>query len=157
MPVLFHTLDGKLWELRQSVPLILADGTSVRGIWDGYAELENRSGWCDLPGNELAQSELIPEIAIKSDSTKEIRWGAAPPGARLIFNLEPPKVAKTGEHYRLARMVTTTATPAQVAYFQHARFALFGRLRLDGHIDTIPPLSPPLPAPPQYSDQGQLF
>ena len=154
MPNLFRTLDGKLCEPRQTLTLTLADGTSVGGIWGGSAQEEKLRWWLSHPGNELAQSEVVAEIAIKSDDTKEIRWAAAPVGARLIFLLEAPALSKTGETYRLAKMVTTAANPAEVAYFHHERTSLFGTLNPDGSISKIPPLQPPPPEPP---DQSELF
>ena len=154
MPHLFRTLDGKLWEPREILSLTLADGTSVGGIWGGSAQEEKLRWWLSHPGNELAQSEVVAEIVIKSDDTKEIRWAAAPVGARLIFLLEAPALSKIGERYRLAKMVATAANPAEVAYFHHERTSLFGTLNPDGSISKITPLQPPPPEPP---DQGELF
>ena len=154
MPNLFQTLDGKLWEPRQTLPLTLADGTPVGGVWGGSSQEEKLRWWLSQPGSELAQSELVAEIAIKADDTKEMRWGLAPSGARLFFVLEAPALAKTGERYRLAKMITTAANPAQAAYFHHERFCLFGTLNPDGSVRKIPPLQPP---PPDLPDQGELF
>ena len=78
-------------------------------------------------------------------------WGDAPAGARLLFVL---LAREPGKDYRLAKMVTTAATPAQSAYFRHDRSALFGKLRPDGTIETILPLSPKGPPP---KAQGELF
>ena len=154
MPNLFRTLDGKIWEPRQTLPLTLADGTRVGGIWGGSAQEEKLRWWLSQPGNDIAETEEVSAIAIKANDTKQIRWGAAPAGARLIFLLEAPALAKTGETYRLAKMVTTAANPAEVAYFHHERTSLFGTLKPDGSILKIPPLQPP---PPDSPEQGELF
>jgi hypothetical protein len=103
------------------------------------------------PGSELAQSEEVSEVAIKADNDGEMIWGAAPPGASLLFVVLAPE---PGKNYRLARMITTAATPAQWAYFRHARFSLFGRLNPNGTIAKMPPLESPPPIPPA---QGSLF
>ena len=86
--------------------------------------------------------------------TKELNWGDAPSGARLLFVLKPFATGKSGERYRLALMVTTAATPAQGIYFGEPRFALFGALNADGTITKTQPLEPPPPKPPL---QGELF
>src|SRR5688572_16897249 len=67
-------------------------------------------------------------------------------GARLLFVVLAPE---PGKNYRLAKM----ATPAQAAYFRHARFSLFGKLNPDETIAKIPPLEAPPPVPPA---QGSL-
>lgn len=151
MPHLFRNLDGKLWKPGEPVFLTLADGTKVEGVWAGSAREDKLARWLRAPGNELAQTEEVSEIAIKADDTKETIWGAAPAGARLLFVLEPPP---TGKNYRLAKMVTTAATPAQVIHFRHERFSLFGILKPDGTIAKIPPLPPPSP---EHPTQGELF
>jgi hypothetical protein len=94
-------------------------------------------------GHQLAQSEPIAAVAAKADDNGEIIWGNAPAQARLIFVLEAPALDKTGRPYRLAKMVTTAATPAQAAYFRHNRSSLFGQLQPDGTIHKISPLTPP--------------
>ena len=134
--------------------MTLADGTKVEGIWAGSATEEKLVWWLRTPGNDLAQTEEVAEIAVKADDTNEIRWGAAPAGARLFFVLEAPTQGKSGESYRIAKMVTTAATPAQIAYFRHKRFSLFGTLKPDGTIAKILPPTPPLPDLPL---QRELF
>lgn len=151
MPHLFRTIDEKLWKASQLIPLKLADGTPVEGIWAGSAQEEKLAWWLRKPGSELAQTGEVSEIAVKAEDTNKINWGAAPEGARLIFVLEAPTVGKSGQTYRLAKMVTTAATPAQIAYFRDERFSLFGTLNPDGTIARISPLSPPPP------EQGELF
>ena len=106
---------------------------------------KKNSWWLRQQGNLLAQTEEVAEIAVKAEDTGKINWGAAPKAARLLFVLEAPTVGKNGETYRLAKMVTTAANPAQFAYFRDERFALFGTIRLDETIVKIPPLSPPPP------------
>ena len=151
MPILFRTSDVGSGKPGEPIALTLADGTKVQGIWGGSAREENLKWRMSQPGNELAQTEQVSEVAVRADDNKETIWGAAPVGARLIFVLEPQL---PGRNYRLAKMVTTASTPAQVLYFRHDRFSLFGNLKPDGTIVKIPPLMPPLPAPPK---QGQLF
>ena len=151
MPHLFRTLDGKQWKPSQPIHLTLADGTKVEGIWAGSAQEEKLAWWLRKPGNTLAQTDEVAEIAVKAEDTNKINWGAAPKGARLIFVLEAPTVSKKGETYRLAKMVTTAANPAQLAYFHDERFSLFGTLQSDGTIIRIPPLPPPPP------EQGELL
>ena len=112
---------------------------------------EKLDWWLRKAGNELVQSEVVAAIAVKADDNGEIIWGDAPAGARLLFVLEAPS---PGKNYRLAKMVTTAATTAQIAYFRHERFSLFGALQPDGTIRKIPPIAPP---PPIRPAQGELF
>ncbi len=151
MPHQFLTPDAKSWKASERIELTRMDGTKVEGTWAGSAQEEKLDWRLSQPGNELAQTEPVSKVAIKADDDGEMIWGAAPAGARLIFVLEPQQ---PGKNYRLARMVTTASTPAQVLYFRHERFALFGSLKPDGNIVKIPPLTPPPPEPPA---QGQLF
>jgi hypothetical protein len=154
MPHQFRTRDGKLYKASQPVSLTLADGTKAEGIWGGSAQVEKLKWWLGKPGHELAQTEEVAEVAVRDDDVKEIRWGAAPEGARVFFVLTEPIVGKNGQSYRLAKMVTTASTPAQHTYFNDERFALFGKLNSDGTFTTIASLPPPaLPAAPQ----GDLF
>src|SRR5882672_10022474 len=97
----------------------------IEAIWAGSATEEKLRWWLDQRGHQLMQTE--------------------PAAARLIFVLQPPEA---GKNYRLAKMVTTAATPAQVAYFRHQRFALFGTLQPDGSIHRIAPVAPPPPRGP---------
>lgn len=151
MPHLFRSLEGREYKPSVPFPLTFADGTRVEGIWGGSAQGEKLAWWLGKAGNELAQTEEVAAIAIRDEETKEVRWGRAPAGARLFFVLEP---SPPGKDYRIAKMVTTAATPAQAAYFNEERFSLFGRFRADGTIEVIPPLPPPPPDPPQ---QPELF
>lgn len=151
MPNLYRTSDGQERKPGTSLPLLLADGSMVAGIWAGSATEEKLDWWLRKPGSQLAQSEPVAAIAVKADDNGEIIWGAAPTGARLIFVLE---VSPPGKSYRLVKMVTTVASPAQVACFRHERFSLFGTLQPDGTIRRIPPAAPPVPHGPS---QGELF
>lgn len=152
MPNLFRTLDGKIWKPKDSLPLTLPDGTTVEGIWAGSATEERlRDTWLRPAGNQLTQSEMVAAVASKADDDDEIIWGDAPAGARLFFVLT---AREPGKDYRLAKLVTTAATPAQSAYFRHDRASLFGELEPNGSLAKIPPLTPPPPAPPA---QGELF
>ena len=152
MPHQFRTRDGKLYKASQPVSLIRADGTRTEGIWGGSAQVEKLPWWLRKPGHELAQTEEVAEVAVRDDDVKEIRWGAAPEGARVFFVLTEPVIGKNGQPYRLAKLVTTASTPAQHAYFNDERFALFGTLNLDGTIDEMPPLSPPSRKPATEDD-----
>lgn len=136
------------------ISLTLADGTQVEGTWAGSATHEKLDWWLRSPGNELAQTEVVAAVAVRNDDTKEMNWGEAPAGARLLFVLKPFATAKTGGRYRLALMVTTAATSAQEAYFCEPRFSLFGTLKNDGTIMIMPPVAPPPSKPPL---QGELF
>ena len=151
MPNLYRTSDGT--EQKPSIPLSfqLADGQMAEAIWAGSATEEKLDWWLRKPGSELAQSEPVAAIASKADDDDEMIWGDAPAEARLIFILEPPV---PGKNYRLAKMVTTAATPAQTAYFRHDRFALFGTLQGDGSLRRIPAPEPPAPRGPV---QRELF
>ena len=151
MPNLYRTSDGQERKPGTSLPLLLADGSMAAGIWAGSATEEKLDWWLRKPGNQLAQSEPVAAIAVKADNNGEIIWGDAPTGARLIFVLEAPP---PGKSYRLAKMVTSAANPAQVACFRHERFSLFGTLKPDGIIRRIPPVAPP---PPAHPAQGELF
>jgi hypothetical protein len=151
MPHLFRTRDGKQWRPSQPIYLTLADGTKVEGIWAGSAQEEKLAWWLRKPGNKLAQTDEVAEVGVKTDDTHEIICGVAPTSARLIFVVEtsPP-----GKLYRLVKMVTTAANPAQMIHFRHERFALFGTLKPDGTISKFLPLQPPPTMPPA---QGILF
>jgi hypothetical protein len=151
MPNLFRTLQGEV--RKPSVPLSfeLADGQALQAIWAGSATEEKLEWWLNKAGNDLAQSEPVAAIASKADDDGEMIWADAPPGARLIFVVLGEEA---GKGYRLAKMVTTAATPAQHAYFRHDRAALFGSLGPEGGIRRIAPLAPP---PPQRPVQGELF
>jgi hypothetical protein len=151
MPNLYRTLEGDERKPGPRLSFQLADGQVVEGIWAGSATEEKLPWWLRQPGNQLAQSEPVAAFAVKADDDGEILWGDAPPGARLIFVLEAPQTRK---NYRLAKMVTTAAQPAQVAYFRHERSVLFGTLQADGSIRRMPPLTPPAPRGPA---QRELF
>jgi len=133
------------------IPLLLADGTMVEGIWAGSATQEKLEKRLRQTGNQLTQSEPVAAVASKADDNDEIVWGDVPVNARLLFVLESSPPGKT---YRLAKMVTTAANAAQLAHFRHNRAALFGSLRPDGSIQRVSPLNPPPPPPP---DQKELF
>lgn len=151
MPNLFRTLDGVVRKPSTPIPFERPDGTRVQAIWASSAQEEKLAWWLREPGNQLIQSEAISAIALRARDTREILWADAPPGARLIFLLQPPP---PGKDYQLAKMVTTASTPDQLATFRHERFSLFGTLAPDGTISRIPPLRPPPPAPPA---QRELF
>ena len=156
MPHLFRNRDDKQWKPRDLISFLLANGQIVQAIWAGSAQVEKLAWWLSKPNNELAQSEHeVAAVAVRAEDTKQIAWGDAPVGARLIFVVEAPATSKTGETYRLAKMVTAAATPEQVTYFHEDRFALFGNLRPDGTLEIIPPLKPPPPS--SSSNQGELF
>ncbi len=155
MPHLYRTPDGQQRKPGQpGVSLTLADGTELTAIWAGSAQEEKLGWWLRKPGSELAQSQEVGEIAVKAEDNNEIAWGAAPAGARIFFVVEAPMQAKKGGTYRLARLVTTAATPAQIAYFRDERFSLFGTFDRDGRISRITPLPAPSCAPPP---QGELW
>ena len=151
MPHLYRTADGIERKPGTPIPLQLFDGSPIEGVWAGSATEEKLDWWLRKAGSQIAQSEPVVAVAAKADDNGEIIWGGAPDDARLIFVIEAPP---PGKNYRLAKMVTTAADPAQVAYFRHERFALFGTLQLDGSIQRIAPIAPPPPSPPA---QGELF
>jgi hypothetical protein len=124
------------------------------GIWGGSAQGEKLKWWLIKPGNELTQTAVVSGVAVRDDESDEVRWGETPDGVRLLFVLEAPVQGKTGEAYRIAKMVTAAATSAQLAYFRDERFALLGVLNPDGTIKPVEPLQPPQPEPPA---QGELF
>jgi hypothetical protein len=154
MPHLFRTSDGQMHKPGQPLSLSSADGAEMQGIWGGSAQVEKLRWWLGKPGHDLAQTDVVAAIAIRDEDTGEVRWGAAPPGARLLFVLQPPPVGKS---YRIAKMVTTAAEPDQAAYFNETRFSLFAVLRGDGGFDRIPPLAAPLPNGPGGNTQPDLF
>lgn len=100
------------------------------------------------------QTAVVSGVAVRDDETDEVRWGETPDGVRLFFVLEPSVLGKSGETYRIAKMVTAAATPAQLAYFRDERLALLGDLNPDGTIATVEPLQPPVSETPV---QGELF
>ena len=118
MPHRFRTTDGKIYGPGAKTPIAvsLPDGEEPEVIWGGCAQNEKLGWWLKKEGHAIAQSALeVAAIAIEAEDTKELIWGDAPPGARLIWVLEPPVVSKAGKPYQLAKMVTVAATPAQVA------------------------------------------
>jgi hypothetical protein len=149
MPNLYRTPGGD--ERKPGTPLLfqLPDGQMVQARWAGSAQEEKLPWWLRKPGHQLVQSEPVAAIALKAEDDGEMIWGDAPAEARLIFVLEP---SPPGKNYRLARMVTTPTTPAQLAYFRHERFALFGTLQPDGSIHRMPPPEPPSPRGPAQRD-----
>ena len=150
MPQMYRTRDGHVGRPRQPLLLTLADGTQVESIWSGVAQEENLLKWLSQPGHQLSQSEEIEAIAIKNEDAKEPRWGSAPAGARLLFILRPKELGGQSENrHPLARLVTTSATPAEEAYYQTERSALFGFLNSDGSLTRVAPL--PVPATPQLA------
>ena len=158
MPHRFRTRDGKEWTTGVRFPLFRADGTELEGMWAGCARREILSWWLGKAGNELVQSAEVAGIGIKGEDDGILRWDATPEGARLFFVLEPPKVGKNGESYRIAKMVTTAATPEQLAYFRDERYALLGGFDGAGEMATMPPLAPPDEPPPALPPaQGELF
>lgn len=157
MPHRFRTPDGKEWTTGVRFPLFRPDGTEVEGMWAGCARYEILPWWLRKPGNELTQSSEVSGIGIKGEDDDVLRWDTTPPGARLFFVLEPAKVGKSGESYRIAKMVTTAATPAQLAYFHDERYALLGGFDAAGEISIMPPLAPPEALPPEKPEQGELF
>ena len=152
MPNLYRTIHGKERKPSTPIPFQLADGTIIEAVWAGSAKEEKlEDDWLRRGGSQLAQSEPVAAVASKADDNGEMIWGDAPADANLIFVLLAPP---PGKSYRLGKMVTTAASPAQAAYFRHDRFSLFGTLQPDGTIQKIPPLTPPPPTPPA---QGELF
>jgi hypothetical protein len=155
MPHQFRTTDGTDWKPSRPFPLELADGAVVEGIWAGCAQYEKLSWWLKKPANQLARSAEVSAIAIKGEEDGKLRWGETPEGVHLFFVIEPPTVGKSGESYRLAKMVTIAATPEQVAFFQDERFALLGNWDEQRAISITPPAIPPAAAPSPR--QGELF
>ena len=151
---IYRTTDGKVWKASQPVALSLNDGSKKEGIWGGSAQEEKLEWWLKKPGNELTQSAEVAEVGVIDNKTEEVAWGAAPKGAHLLFVLEAPVQGKNGAPYRIAKMVTTESTPAELAYFHEPRCSLMGVLRPDGTIQRVPRLPPP---PPKPSAQGELF
>ena len=156
MPHRFRSKEGIVYGPGSKTPFAVGfpDGREVEVIWGGCAQNEKLAWWLRKPGHGIAQTGEVAAVAIQAEDTGEFVWGDAPPGARLIFVVEPPTVSKSGGTYRLAKMVTVEATPAQLAYFRDTRFALFGTLDPAGKVAEIPSLEPPPPAPPA---QGELF
>jgi hypothetical protein len=151
MPHLFRTRDGIEWKPSRPIPLTLADGTKTEGIWAGSAQVEKLSWWLGKPGHDLTQTDEVASVAVRGEHTGKVRWGEAPPKARLFFVLTLPAQGKAGQTYRLAKLVTSAATPEQERYFDDLRFSLFGTFNPDGTIAKIPPLPPPA-----ESTEGQI-
>jgi len=157
MPHRFRTANGKIFGPGNKTPfeVRLLDGRETEVIWAGCAQSEKLGWWLSRPDHVIAEStSKIAAIAIEAEDTKEFIWGDAPPGARLIWVVAPPVVSKAGTRYRLAKMVTVEATPAQLAYFRDTRFAIFGNLDAAGRVMEIPSLEAPPALPPA---QGELF
>lgn len=154
MPNFFRTATGRECKAGQAFPLTLPDGTLLEGTWAGSAQNEKLSWWLQKSGHQLAESGEISAFACKAEDDGELIWGPAPDGARLFFVLEPQP---PGKSYRLAKMVTTAATPGQLAYFRHSRAPLLGRFGPDGTVEeSAPGPLPDRPSPPPKA-QGELF
>jgi hypothetical protein len=152
MPNLFRTLDGTIHKAGETIPLTLPNGAATEGVWAGSATEEKlQQLWLRSHGNQITQSEFVAAVASKAEDNGEMIWGDAPSSARLFFVLVAPE---RGKSYRLAKLVTIAATPAQVAHFRHKRASLFGYLESNGTIVKVAPLDPPPPPPPA---QGELF
>lgn len=149
----FRSVVGKEWKPGDELPLELAGGETVQGVWAGFATREKLKWWLRQHGNQLAQGEEVAEVAERADDTREVIWGPVPRGARLIFVLAPPP---PGKLYRLARMLTTAANENQVAYFRHGRYPVLGSLSGQGEIrDVAPQVLEVRDRPPPA--QGELF
>jgi hypothetical protein len=157
MPHRFRTPDGTVWQTGRPFPLFLPDGREIEGIWGGCAQNEKLAWWLKKPGHELAQSAVIAGIGIKGEDDDVLRWDTTPQGARLFFVVEPPKLGKSGQSYRLVKMVTVAATPEQFAFFRDERYALLGEFDESGGITVMAPSRPPDPLPSQGPAQGELF
>lgn len=157
MPHAFRTLDGHPWKPGDRFPATLANGTVAMAVWGGCARHETlREKWLRPHGNELAQGPPVSEVAITDEETGKTRWGPSPSGAGLLFVLLPVVTGKDGRDYRLAKLITTEATAAELAYFRDNRVALYGTLAPDGKMKIIPPATPPPPDAP-IPVQGELF
>lgn len=157
MPHQFRTKGGELGRAgKEPIKLQLTNGTALSCIWGGSAQHENlATKWLNKKGHLLAQTlDEVSALAVRDEDTNKIRWGDAPPGAHLLFVIEDEKKGKDGHPYRMARLVTSAATPEEEAYFKDNRTALFAKLGPGNPITIIPPLQPPPPEPPA---QGELF
>lgn len=157
MPHRFRTPDDTVWQTGRRFPLFLPDGKEIEGVWGGCAQHEKLDWWLRKPGHELAQSAVIAGIGIKGEDDDILRWDTTPEGARLFFVAAPPTVAKSGQSYRLVKMVTVAATPEQFAFFRDERYALLGTFDAAGKISIMEPLRPPEPVPIPPPAQGELF
>ncbi|HEX2748364.1 MAG TPA: hypothetical protein VHM91_10230, partial [Verrucomicrobiales bacterium] len=80
MPHAIRTTDGRPWKPGQSFSATLADGRVAPAVWGGCARYETlQKKWLNVPGNELAQSEQVSEVAITDEESGKTRWGPAPP------------------------------------------------------------------------------
>lgn len=154
MPNFFRTADGREHKAGQPFPLTLPDGTPIEGTWAGSAQNEKLSWWLQKSGHQLAESGEISAFACKAEDNGELIWGPAPKSARLFFVVEP---LPPGKSYRLAKMVTTAATPDQLAYFRHSRAPLLGKFGSDGSVEEFTPDPLPKRPPPPPTAQGELF
>ncbi len=109
MPHFFRTTDDTVWKPGKLFPRQLVDGSMVEGIWAGCAQHEKLGWWLKNPGNQLARSAEVCAIAIKGEDDGELRRGDVPQGGHLFFVIEPPKVGKSDESYRLSKMITIAA------------------------------------------------
>ncbi|GAT34066.1 hypothetical protein TSACC_22489 [Terrimicrobium sacchariphilum] len=148
----YRTVSAE-WRAGQELELEVVGGDFYRPKWAGSATVEKlKRYWLREPGSELAQTrEDVTEVSETAEDDGELQWCAAPAGARLLFVIAAPPPGKT---YRLAKLITTAATPDQAAYFRRDRFPLLGRLTPSGEIAIIPPLPAP---PPKPKPQGELF
>jgi hypothetical protein len=150
MPNAFRTATGEIWRAGQQIPLTLTDGSVVTEKWAGSAKEERLDWWLRRDsGNLLACT--VPVAAIGTNDSGELLWADAPPDVRAFFVIVAPE---PGKNYRLAKMVTTAASPALSAAIRHDRFALLGVLTTGG---TVQKTSPPEPSASPPPAQGELF
>lgn len=150
-----YKVEGEEFRAGMELDLLTHDGIVRHGKWAGSATREKLKWWMSHPGAELVQTPApVTEVSETAEDDGEQQWCAAPEGARLIFALLPEEIAKDGNPFRLAKLITTTATESQEVYFRRDRFPLLGELQADGTIKETPPLPAPAPKP---KAQGELF
>lgn len=143
MPNAFRAIDGTLWKAGQLIPLTLPDGSVVTEKWAGSAT-EEKLAWWLRPSTENVLAHTPAVAAIGTDDGGEPVWADAPEGACAFFVITAPE---PGKDYRLAKMVTTAASPAMAAWIGNDRFALLGTPRPNGGFVKVNPPDPPEPPP----------
>ena len=88
----------------------------IEGIFGGPARSESKNFWINREGAEEVIVPDVEQFGEKDKATGEQHWEEVPPGTALEGLLLPVEVSKkTGEPYRLVKIVTQPATPDQIA------------------------------------------
>jgi hypothetical protein len=96
-------------------------------VFGGPAKRESHGYWKSREGTEHVIVPNVSKFSEKNKATEEQGWEDLPPGSSLEGLLLPKQTAKTGDDYRLLKIVTQPATPDQIARLGNDRAPLSSR------------------------------